>query len=279
METVVSQILSADTNGAASHVSNAAAGEHQSETSRSASPSFCKWRKGRTVWRPSQGMCSLYKSRDQAHYTWHYDNEVDQTTRRWRNFRVLTCILYLNQLPRGKDRRTEWRREDGGHLECEVESRTISTDKSTTSTSTVTIAPSGGTLVLFDSCSIRHRVLPTNRDRFALTQWFVSPEFLASKETAPQGHRLRGVGRKKNDEAREFLRKKRPSATEMNSHNETAKRKPPHAHNDKQQSISYCHWPEGNHHCNPVERQVNVSGDEETGGAKSAGFSFNFLGE
>ena len=35
------------------------------------------------------------------------------------------------------------------------------------------VAPSGGTLVLFDSQMVEHEVLATNRERWALVGWFL----------------------------------------------------------------------------------------------------------
>jgi hypothetical protein len=116
-----------------------------------------------TVYCPDQGMCALYSGQKKAHYTWHYDNERDEWGN-WRNYRTLTAILYLNPL--------DWDAvTDGGQLECEGQAEPL-------------IAPVGGTIVLFDSCKIRHRVLPAHRDRVALTQWFVKPHW----DCPPQGY-------------------------------------------------------------------------------------------
>ena len=116
------------------------------------------------IFRPDQGMCALYAGDKKAHYTWHYDNERDESGH-WRNYRTLTAILYLNP--------TDWDgQRDGGQLECE------GLDKP--------IVPYGGTIVLFDSCRIRHRVLPAYRDRVALTQWFVKLDW----DSPPKGLQL-----------------------------------------------------------------------------------------
>ena len=40
-----------------------------------------------------------------------------------------------------------------------------------TATRVLTVAPSGGTLVLFDSEATLHEVMPTKRQRFALSCW------------------------------------------------------------------------------------------------------------
>ena len=37
----------------------------------------------------------------------------------------------------------------------------------------VTVAPHGGTLVLFDSVAVEHEVTPTRRERWALVGWFL----------------------------------------------------------------------------------------------------------
>jgi 2OG-Fe(II) oxygenase superfamily len=126
------------------------------------------------LWRPNQGMIAHYLNARHAHYTWHYDNETDQHGS-WRNFRTLTAILYLNQ------QNPEWIiQHHGGALEYQYQAPNGSTciEK---------VPPSGGTVVLFDSRSIRHCVSPAYRDRLAVTQWFVSPFLGIHDDSAPKG--------------------------------------------------------------------------------------------
>ncbi|CAL1146137.1 unnamed protein product [Cladocopium goreaui] len=77
--------------------------------------------------------------------------------------RSVTGILYLNE--------EDWPKSAGGALRCKahaavhrgpVESHPPITE----------ILPKGGRLVLFDSHSVEHEVVSTNRDRWALTAWF-----------------------------------------------------------------------------------------------------------
>ena len=141
---------------------------------------------GMHLWRPDQGMMAQYLKERAAHYTWHYDNET--TDGHWRNYRTLTAILYLNPL--------DWNvTRDGGGLECQLSSSSSTT---TLSPSRI-VSPNGGTLVLFDSRTIRHCVLPAHRDRLALTQWFVSPELAADDAQAPVGPRRITGDRKRKD--------------------------------------------------------------------------------
>jgi hypothetical protein len=81
--------------------------------------------------------------------------------------RVVTAILYLNA-----DDPTPWSEQaDGGCLRMHL--GTMSGDDEGTSAVEVrNISPLGGRLVLFDSQRVLHEVLPTHRDRFALTVWF-----------------------------------------------------------------------------------------------------------
>jgi len=131
---------------------------------------------GMSLWRPSQGQIAHYLSSRSAHYTWHYDNE--KTCGHWRNWRTLTAILYLNEL--------DWDLErDGGALEVVLPEKSVAKQVKTR-----TIRPTGGTVVLFDSCRVKHRVCESRRDRLAVTQWFVSPTLGSEDDSAPIGWRL-----------------------------------------------------------------------------------------
>ena len=70
-------------------------------------------------------------------------------------YRIVTCILYLN---------TDWRAEDGGMLRmyCDPDDETSFLD----------VLPKGGTLVSFLSAELYHEVLPSRRDRASITGWF-----------------------------------------------------------------------------------------------------------
>ena len=76
--------------------------------------------------------------------------------------RAVTALLYLNE--------QDWSDEDGGALRVYVDAEP---DDMTGSTATrvLSIKPTGGTLVLFDSHSTLHEVMPTKRQRFAISCW------------------------------------------------------------------------------------------------------------
>ena len=84
----------------------------------------------------------------------HLDNQYKEATSSWFNYRVLTVILYLNE--------EDWSPDDGGELQYKV-----GEDK-------FKVIPSGGTVVVFDSRKVLHEVLPTTRNRYAMTLWLVS---------------------------------------------------------------------------------------------------------
>lgn len=113
-----------------------------------------------TLLRPQLGMVSAYRRK--SFYQWHLDNE--RCDGNWRNFRVLTMILYLNK---------DWKPTDGGQLEY-----MCVTNTTTKPAKTAFVEPKMGTVVVFDARTIRHRVKSSHRDRYALTQWFVSPDLL-----------------------------------------------------------------------------------------------------
>lgn len=77
--------------------------------------------------------------------------------------RGITCIVYLNV--------EDWNVEKvGGGLEVFLGAKD-SDDVGETSESPEIITPAGGTMVLFDSREILHRVMPTDKRRIALTLW------------------------------------------------------------------------------------------------------------
>mmetsp|Transcript_3112 Transcript_3112/g.3508 ORF Transcript_3112/g.3508 Transcript_3112/m.3508 type:complete len:378 (+) Transcript_3112:98-1231(+) len=117
---------------------------------------------------PPLGMISCYPGTG-AKYILHKDNEKDSFGH-WRNNRVLTMILYLNE--------KDFSQDDGGQLVLHLESG--KTD----------IVPKGGTVVIFDSRRFPHEVLPCSRNRYAMTLWFVAYDNL-DLESCPCGPRLR----------------------------------------------------------------------------------------
>jgi len=90
----------------------------------------------------------------------HCERDVEQ----WRNFRVLTAILYLNA--------PDWSADDGGMLRC------YAPDAPPGAPCTVEVVPHGGTVVVFPSCTVPHEVFPARRPRYAITLWFVSAALL-----------------------------------------------------------------------------------------------------
>mmetsp|Transcript_7884 Transcript_7884/g.12740 ORF Transcript_7884/g.12740 Transcript_7884/m.12740 type:complete len:283 (+) Transcript_7884:1083-1931(+) len=118
-----------------------------------------------TLLAPAQAMVSMYPSTG-GHYTQHLDNERDGYGH-WRNYRALTIILYLNK-----------EQQQGGQL-------VLFNNKQ----QQLTVTPNAGTVVMFDSTKIKHRVAPSKRDRYAMTRWFVSPNLLQD-EKPPRGYKL-----------------------------------------------------------------------------------------
>jgi hypothetical protein len=92
----------------------------------------------------------------------------------WRNFRVLTAILYLNA--------PDWDGErDGGVLRCfEQDGAGASTwsKPEARAEPVLEIVPRGGTIAIFPCCHVPHEVSPARRRRYALTLWFSSPALL-----------------------------------------------------------------------------------------------------
>ena len=112
--------------------------------------------------------------------------------------RYLTAILYLNNTqeaaavcekskeklseksneksigPKTSDQLShhEWEKSDGGMLRLYLRAKGDDTE-GTSATTVKEIAPLGGRMVLFDSKEMLHEVLPTHRERIALTVWFL----------------------------------------------------------------------------------------------------------
>jgi hypothetical protein len=70
--------------------------------------------------------------------------------------RTVTAILYLND--------EQW--SSGGHLRC-FDARSEEGED----VGYRDVNPAGGTLIIFDSASVEHMVLPSTADRYALTCW------------------------------------------------------------------------------------------------------------
>jgi predicted 2-oxoglutarate/Fe(II)-dependent dioxygenase YbiX len=90
-------------------------------------------------------------------------------------FRELTAILYLNPV--------SWSEKDGGALRIFGGCKENDPD-GRTATSVTDVLPLGGTLVVFDSSSVLHAVLPSSRQRFAATVWLENGWDFLGKETA-----------------------------------------------------------------------------------------------
>lgn len=235
-------------------------------------------------------------------YTWHYDNERSSSNnnshrgisssssdhnRRWVNFRRLTAILYLNE--------PDWSENDGGQLEYELPACTSAgkgaheiNNSNNNSTHTATksqrfqVIPTGGTIVLFDSCRIRHQVLPTTssttRHRYAMTQWFVSShDFLGDTETCPCGPRLwraleqqrQTTQEQQQEEHTPTLPGKRPRSTYQSGTDTTSEPSP-------KCSSSVCHRQDHWTESSTASRRSNKGSDDKKNGTGDE-FSFSFF--
>jgi len=149
-------------------------------------------------------------------YGRHFDSSPeDNSTCR----RKVSLLLYLNDqlwdakkdggvlrayLPRQQQQsQTATKRKQHRHeLDPEEESGSIQD-----------ITPQGGTLVLFDSASVEHEVLPTHRERWAVVGWFLGGDNIASGQKRKN---KRGYGTKSatqqshhSDEDQDRRRKKK----------------------------------------------------------------------
>ena len=101
--------------------------------------------------------------------------------------RKISLVLYLNE--------DGWDAEkDGGILRAYI--RQPMTNKRNSSTaknniviseSTQDITPQGGKLVLFDSASVEHEVLPTCKERWAVVGWFLSDDNATTRQRRSVG--------------------------------------------------------------------------------------------
>lgn len=70
--------------------------------------------------------------------------------------RKLSVICYLN---------TDWQEADGGQLAIYLPDSDETTERQ------ITVLPTGGRLVCFESGRLEHEVLPANRERLSVTGW------------------------------------------------------------------------------------------------------------
>ena len=112
---------------------------------------------------PSSGASNRKKA---GFYGRHFDHTGDED-KDYR--RKISLLLYLNE--------DGWRAEDGGILRAYARSKKKGGDARNKFQD---VLPEGGTLVLFDSTSVEHEVLPTRKERWAVVGWF-----LIDKEKSP----------------------------------------------------------------------------------------------
>ncbi|CAE7867540.1 egl-9, partial [Symbiodinium sp. KB8] len=125
-----------------------------------------RWSEGGQLLRPKFGMAAVYDKG--GSYAPHRDNErTGQRLRQWVNFRALTAVIYVN--PSGFTSP-----EDGGQLRCHLGAK-IDDLSGATALEVQDVAPRGGLAVLFPARRVLHEVLPSFRQRYALTLWFVAP--------------------------------------------------------------------------------------------------------
>jgi SM-20-related protein len=112
---------------------------------------------------PQDCQLAVYRGNDSDGYERHLDRCTGTVydlglLEFWRlsdfRCRVITAILYLNDKERSV--------EEGGQLRCWANAD---------SHEPFNITPVGGTLVIFDSSQIYHRVMPSKTLRIALTSW------------------------------------------------------------------------------------------------------------
>jgi hypothetical protein len=123
---------------------------------------------------PQQCQLARYPTNDQSGYPRHLDQCDSNLTELglleyWRlsdyRGRSITSILYLNDAGWDGDR-------DGGQIRCYGDDEKAGdTAKGKPGEMFEDVVPVGGTLLIFDSRRIEHEVLPSRRERLALTSW------------------------------------------------------------------------------------------------------------
>ena len=146
---------------------------------------------GLPLLRPRLGMAATYA--DGVHgYVRHLDNEPEpgsahsSAPMRWRNFRALTAICYLNE--------PDWKEEDGGCLRCYAADGPGNSPGDVSGALDLEVTPRGGTVVLFPSCVTPHEVLPSARPRRAVTLWLLSSALLGPTGADTGGAAAAGGG-------------------------------------------------------------------------------------
>lgn len=120
---------------------------------------------------PGGSSNSSSEKKKMGFYGRHFDRDPDDVSGSTCR-RKISLLLYLND--------EAWdAKRDGGVLraylpaEEKTPKRSSSDGKGSVVSSYQDITPKGGTLVLFDSASVEHEVLPTHRERWAVVGWFL----------------------------------------------------------------------------------------------------------
>jgi SM-20-related protein len=126
---------------------------------------------------PAYCMAAVYEGGG-AHYSKHWDNKH----KRYQNWeedglwlalpeqrdRSLTAILYLN---------LDWdAAKDAGQLQCFPHATGSDETDVMAAGAAVEVSPVGGRLVLFESRDVLHQVLPTQRQRAAISLWILDDQ-------------------------------------------------------------------------------------------------------
>jgi hypothetical protein len=131
-------------------------------------------------------------------YQRHFDHTGDED-KPYR--RKVSLLLYLNE--------DGWRMEDGGLLRAYIKPKQKSGDARD---NILDIVPEGGKLVLFDSTSVEHEVLPTCKERWAVVGWFlIDKEITSERADAKDGGKKRCLqsGEDQTDSSKKTKKKKR----------------------------------------------------------------------
>mmetsp|Transcript_8336 Transcript_8336/g.18686 ORF Transcript_8336/g.18686 Transcript_8336/m.18686 type:complete len:295 (+) Transcript_8336:20-904(+) len=105
--------------------------------------------------------------KNKGFYGRHFDRTSDDATTCQRK---ISLLLYLNA--------DGWNAEtDGGVLRAYIRPKNANNE----SISVQDVVPEGGKLVLFDSSSVEHEVLPTCKERWAVVGWFLSEKGAARR--------------------------------------------------------------------------------------------------
>lgn len=119
----------------------------------------------------SSSNSSSSEKKKMGFYGRHFDRDPDDVSGSTCR-RKISLLLYLND-------ETWDAKRDGGVLRAYVPAeektrkRSSSDGEGSVVSSHQDITPKGGTLVLFDSASVEHEVLPTYRERWAVVGWFL----------------------------------------------------------------------------------------------------------